>query len=383
MLYNTRIRNVIVPINSTGYGVAGTAIAKTFITERIQANVVAPLRVVCIGNPSFETKEDENIITPYLSKEPFEEVSSFVFWHAGHLDSINVPNRGGSIAYTTFELESLSNKEIENLNKFKCTATTTKHHAKIISTKVGSKCYIIPHGSSDLGLKYTPELNLCKIWGDKLGTFFKPDTLFLSSIGKYEKRKGFYKLLDIGLYSKYPGPTVILASWHNPFFSFPFDELHVRGFKQIPSNRYTVYSLNNLKVVLLSPTQTRKELIQRAMLSHAFISVSHGEGWNLPLAEMYETGIPIISSLEHVLDYIQIGEAIYRIPKEAHALIKADDRVFFHGERDWFDFSLNSITDQINLVYRTVLDGTCKYYIGINRALLGWADSLHVEWNSN
>ncbi len=381
ILSDYNVGNIIVPINGTGYGVAGTAIAKAFIEYRkaVGYGNLHGLTINCIGGkPSFETKEDEEIIAPYLKTDPNPDKLSFVFWHAGHLDSLNVPHRDMSVAYTSFEVDGLSAKEVDSLGKFCTIATTTTYHAGILRTYFTQtpKVLVIPHGSTNLNIGYNPNIEPYKIWSQKLGIPLRMDTLVLSSIGKYEKRKGFYKLLDMAQHSKYPGPTLILASWHNPFFNFPFDELHSRGFRQVPSNGYTVYALNNLKVVLLPPTKTRRELIQRAILSHGFISVSHGEGWNLPLAEMYETGIPIITSLSNVIDYLDLTRHEYCIPIEEHVITSAKDGIFFHGTHNWFDFSLDSITKEIAKLHNTVFDQTCKNSIGPFRELASWITVL-------
>lgn len=365
--------NFIAPLNDTGYGQAAQNIAEGFVESKL------PFNYCVIGSKPNLAKLNDSIATS-ITDNPDPKLPSIVFWHANALHTLNIPDRAKSIVYTTFEVDSLSSVEIQNLSPFKNVITALPSTQDVANFTLNRNDKFVPHGIfsspyhfyksnlsplpdiSDDQLSQTTE-NLIDYWSSTLDISIPQETRIFSSVGKFEKRKGYYHILDAAD-KPFATPIFIVALWNNPFIKFPWHEFHLRHFIPIKNSLgWPCYKKNNTTILLVPPVPTKKHVFDLMNKSDHYLSTSFAEGYNLPLFEAIAAGVPPVVFASHVysdskrqnsylIDCLSTKINSYVL---SNKVIKepAIDLPFFDGSSSWRTYTTEDFVSCINSVLRT------------------------------
>jgi glycosyltransferase involved in cell wall biosynthesis len=333
--------NFIGPYNRTGYGIASAGYAwglKEHITN-----------FQVIGQP--DTKAEELFSHPLINlTQKFSpadlDKDTIIFWHLNHVKQ-QLPSglKGNKYLITAFEIDSFFKEDYEYIfDTFNAIFTTSEHHKYLLEKKktdLNKSVPIFVAGHAfRLDDKHTiPFLsdehlnqNFKTFWDNFVGYNFSNDSVFLSTVGKYESRKGHPELIE-ALKHKYDVPVVLVAFWNNPFITdgFPFGDLYFNGFvPQKTEKGVKLFSYGNNCILLMPPVKTRQQVHSFCIHADYYINPSKAEGWNLPLYEMACLGMPIISTINTAAyDYLHYSDKSVCNVISSEGLVDANDHQFF------------------------------------------------------
>lgn len=323
--------NLTIPVNSLGYGMhaLGYYIALSELGYRIKVNP--------IGEPCLKAAECFHYGASMLkdiAADPFKDAPNFIVWHPQELPKClmpGVPNIGAG----AFELEPLTPAEQAGFNSVDIAVTY-----------------------SDWGLSLIDNPNKMKIWGpalawkviedkriDILSCALSPGISSVISAGKWELRKGHPEYLaTITQLAREGFSLQTVAFWNNPFTGGlvePIKAITNLGWKLKGVTEYA--SLGNAKkytffkehsrIELFSHIERYDSMIAQYKFAQAMVSLSKGEGWDLPVVDMLSIGTPVFMT-----DNTAHSEYVYKpfsIPPEEHIIKTAEDGVFFKGQGSW------------------------------------------------
>lgn len=343
--------NYVGPINATGYGVASTHYMEALLKEN------SHLGVGVIGNPNVQLDET---VQAAIQRTDYD-APVFCFWHLFDIPERITQYKGIKVGYTTFELDTLSSKDIEAINKLNLIGTASKWGKSILDKYTDpSKTFIVNHAFNkepinliDFNISCADRnKKLHKTWTKLLNPIgLSTDTLFLSAVGKFESRKGYPELIDACIKLGKTKPIVLIAYFYNPFIrdNFPFGYINSKYlYPEFTNSSIKVYKKNNFRLVLMPPAPSRNDLFSAIEHSHYFIAPSKGEGWNLPLYEAMSIGVPSIATLYSA--HTEYCNQHNVIPINASGLVAASDGVFFNGSQgNWLDVKQENIQDAIEV----------------------------------
>ena len=340
--------NYVSVFNTTGYGVASTGLANQLAIHSPDL-FIHPIA-------SVQNNEINQEVRQALQVKPNLDSPTFCFWHLHDIpNQINI-FKGPKVGYTTFELDTLRPEEVESANKLDMVGTASNWGQKVLSKYIDiKKTFVINHAfratkSTVLG-SWTPAHDqFIESWNKILAPIsLSKETLLLSSIGKYESRKGFPELIKACIEDLKDQSITLIAFWHNPFIpdGFPYSFLNAQSFyPEFTKSGVKCFRHKNFRLVLMPPLASRSEVHSAALNSDFFISPSKGEGWNLPLFEMMSYGLPCIATLNTAhLDY-----AYKAIPIESGPLQTAVDGVFFNGQGSWYGVTKEQVASAIRSI---------------------------------
>lgn len=339
--------NYVGPINTTGYGIASIGYLQSLL------DLEKDIGFKSIGQVNGPM-DPANLEAATKNFDP--SAPTFCFWHL-----FDIPNQlkectGPKVGMTTFELGSLKPNEAAALSSLDAVCTASTWGRTVLAKYFNKDIHIIPHAfkkkDDDKVLQYNKDLASIPTWEKALHPLkLDPDTLILSTAGKYESRKGHPELIDACIEIGKEKPVVLVSFLYNPFIqdNFPYGFINSRFM-------YPVYTKSGIKVfnrgkfylVLMPPTRERHELHAALSKADFFVSPSKGEGWNLPLFEMMSYGMPCITTRNTAhTDYCSIDSCITVKSNPKEPYVKAFDGQFFDGSARWHNVTKDTITTAI------------------------------------
>lgn len=364
----------IAPFNTTGYGIASIGYAKGLL-----ANNFEDFTYHVIGTPQLNHSEFKNdpiikrLIDNHLTSD-VGEGPAFVFWHfhalADIIKKFNIVPCN-SLAFSTFEVDTLKPIELQTLSNFIKVGTAAKYYTDILKSYRLNTINAIPHAyhlddaeikqilSKDHSIYMTPQYRSKALssLGIEPGFALTVKDVFIS-VGKYESRKGFKELLNAFILNqenkngnKYNEKTVLISFWHNPFIpsGFPFNIIHELNLECVFNTKgLNCYRYRDFMLIMMPPVTSRQDWINIGTdLSATFIAPSKAEGWNLPLFEALSNDIPAIATnIGGHLDYTISNNKYHKYISAKEKEI-ANDNLFFHGESTWNKIDKNSLIESI------------------------------------
>ena len=339
--------NYVGPVNTTGYGVASTGYLKALLSLEDDIGFKPIGQINGPMNPALLEKATKNF-------DP--SAPTFCFWHIFDILNQIKECTGPKVGMTTFELGSLKPNEIATLPGLDAVCTASEWGKTVLSKYYDKEVHVIPHAFKDTDdesvLRYNKDLDFIAAWQQAIDPIkLDPDTLLLSTAGKYESRKGHPELIDACIEIGKVKPVVLVSFFYNPFIedNFPYGFINSRFM-------YPVYTKSGIKVfnkgkfylILMPPTKERQELHAALSKADFFVSPSKGEGWNLPLFEMMSYGMPCVTTLNTAhTDYCTTDNCI-SIPDvigEPH--VRAFDGRFFDGTLEWHNVTKERIEETL------------------------------------
>lgn len=343
--------NYIGPLNTTGYGVAST----NYLSELLKLDNTIGFKP--IGDIQSSNLLDQKTLDKAITNFDYSK-PTFCFWHLSHIPEQIKNCTGRKVGMTTFEIDTLNNFDTSALTLLDECATASTWGKSILEQCVPNKqIHVIPHAfkaTDDTELpKYLNTDNVSTIWERVLKPIkFDKNTLFLSTAGKYESRKGHPELIDACIEIGKTTPITLIALVYNPFIydNFPYSFINSRFMYPVHTESgVKVFSKGKFKLVMLPPTAKREELHSALSRADFFISPSKGEGWNLPLFEMSSLGMPCITTLNTAhTDYCTKDSCIEIYPDASKPIVKAYDGMFFNGIGNWANITKDTIITAIN-----------------------------------
>lgn len=298
--------NVMAPVNSLGYGVAGLNITK-------ELSKACEVSLFPIGNPEITTQEDAEIIQRCVNnQESFDAKSPCLrVWH--QFSMAEQIGNGLRCGFPIFELDKFNNKELHHLSSLDKIFVCSEWAKEIITSQLCDfkNVYVAPLGV-DRNIFSTKSH---ETW---------PETRFVN-IGKWEYRKGHDILSDAFNKAFEPEDNVSLYMMnHNPFLNSEQEREWI-----------DLYSKSKLadKIEFIPRVQTHKQVAEVMSQVDCGVFPSRAEGWNLEAIELLSMGKELI-----ITDFSAHTEFC---TAENSKLISVDstedafDGIWFHGQGEW------------------------------------------------
>lgn len=260
--------NLITPINSLGYGVAGLNIYKSLLE-------LTEVGLWVIGGPEVYNQEDYQLIQQGLATARMwdNKAPCVKIWHQH--DMAQFAGKGKRIGFPFFELDKFSKQEKHSLNSLDSIFVTSNWAKEIILSETDIKeVGVIPLGV-DL-----------KIFSEKEHNY--TDKTIFFNCGKWEIRKGHDILVEIfnNAFEKEDNVELWMMC-SNPFLS------------QEEQNAWiSLYKTSKLgdKIKILPRVKTHEEVYNIMKSVDCGIFPSRAEGWNLELLEVMACGKDVIAT---------------------------------------------------------------------------------------
>jgi len=260
--------NLMTPINSLGYGVAGFNIYKSLLE-------LTNVGLWIIGGPEISSREDYQLIQEGLSTARMwdNQAPCLKIWHQH--DMAQFVGKGKRIGFPFFELNQFSEQEKHSLNSLDSIFVTSKWAKEIIlsETKI-TEVGVIPLGVDS------------KIFSEKEHSYTNKTIFF--NCGKWEIRKGHDVLVKIfnNAFEK-EDDVELWMMCSNPFLS-----------EQEQNSWESLYKTSKLgdKIKILPRVKTHKEVYNIMESIDCGIFPSRAEGWNLELLEVMACGKDVITT---------------------------------------------------------------------------------------
>ena len=333
--------NFILPLNNTGYGEAATRLLDAILYN----HAFLPFRVekiFPIGNVQIDFNEHHNSIKDLIDNRGVAD-KSFMFWHPG--DSANkLVGTKENILYTTFETDKFLPQEIESMKKFDKVITATNWGRDILANHGFINDRVVPHFSKK-EYKFNPY---------NLREMLKVKSPIYSTIGKYEIRKG-YDVLFKWLHEKIDDELTLLISANNPFNPYALKQFLIKNDYNFSRSVFfeksfiNIWTRDNITIALVEYLQSQEDLYNLIGSADRFISLSHGEGLNIPLFDMINMQIPVIFSeipahrhMYHITraNYNELYDNSTNYVINFSNMVEAYDPPFFTGNRGkWYNIA--------------------------------------------
>ena len=308
--------DLITPINSLGYGVAGYNILKGLITKH-RTTALYP-----IGKPEFI---DEYVSAALGNRDDKTIKPCVKIWHQN--DLFQFVGHGEHIGFPIFELTEFSEEEKLSLSHCDKIFVCSKWAKEVILDQM------IGHFFDDGRIHVVPLGVDTELFKPHIGA--RPQTIFFNC-GKWEKRKGHDILLECFNRAFELGDNVELwMMCENPFIGEANNDW---------ANLYKSSKLGS-KIRLIPRQQTHKDVYNIMKQVDCGIFPARAEGWNLELLEMMSCGKHVIAT--NYSAHTEFCNKDNCMLVEIDSLEKAEDGVFFSGKYgEWANISESS-KDQI------------------------------------
>jgi glycosyltransferase involved in cell wall biosynthesis len=285
--------------------------------------------------------------------------TSLLFWHASDVSGFYGKIR---VLYTVFETDRLSAAEEKGIQNVDAVIVPTPWHLDVLRETYHYKkpAFHIPAGVSAIF-----GAGLARYKSPMVPKDFPDNGLIMSSVGKYEKRKGQREAIAaLGILANEKGvPILLLANWINIFdpswFNDVEGELAANGFiKQEKMNHnemFEVYAKGRCNIcVLQRPLHDAANVANFYKASDYLLHPAFAEGWGLPISEAGRCGIPVIAQRYGGMQ--TSVPAAGSIPLEGKMVV-ANDGKFFHGDRgQWSETTVESIVRAVDYASKHVRD---------------------------
>lgn len=182
-------------------------------------------------------------------------------------------------------------------------------------------------------------------------------------VGKFEKRKSTIEVLQAYLkaFRETREETRLLLHCYNPFDkNFLQTIQHVflsNGLRIVPSTSQSsiVGSLGNCIVEVPLGRIPKMQIAQLYRYAHIGVFPSRAEGWNLPLMEALQSGLPCITT--NYSAHTEYANKEYGFNENLLLnnlkMTTAVDNVWFHGNRgEWADISVSELAEKMLSSYK-------------------------------
>lgn len=340
--------NIYGPINTLGYGIHTTNFAYALKQKGYDVRF-RPIGTISNYNSDYLPMAKDLLETRI---EDFD-APTIVLWHQQ-----DVARYRGTplIGYTVFETQKLSEDDVKELSNLTYIFVVSEWAKNVLEQydELKDKVYVVPEGVEEtIYSPNAPTTEASQAIAQAIG-----DRYCILSIGKYEKRKGTDKILELMEKKIKNGMTQVclLAMWHNPFIQ-NFDgglvqKLADAGFflDNELSNEMGMPIFDSLsgghRIIYLPRGFTEVQLASIYHLADLGIFPYCAEGWNLPLLDVLACGTPCIATnYSGPTEYL--GDTDCTLIEEFE-MVPAEDEMWFDGTLgDWAEVSIDHLYDLV------------------------------------
>jgi hypothetical protein len=325
--------NMTIPINSLGYGMHALGYYKILLENNwdisinsITKNETDLVNSNLLKDLGISTEVNKSIIAPKYN------APNIIVWHSDHFAQYkmqNVPN----IGMGAFELSPITKEQQAGFLNVDLACTYSTWGLNEIHN---------PNKKKVLGPVWSYYFkNISKFENENFNTNNNPIVI---SPGKWEQRKGHPLFLE--LLSEYAEDNLnlnVYAFWNNSFtghLTQPIKALHDAGWnlknvislKEFETTVY-LYSKKNIQIYLFGHIPKYTNMISLYKQGDAMISLSFGEGWDMPLLDALGLDIPIFITANTA--HLEYHNPLYCISEQEHSYEIAYDGVWFNRQGNW------------------------------------------------
>lgn len=344
--------NIYAPINILGYGIHASNMVKAIKEEGEEYNI-QPL-----GQSQTDPYFEEYIKEGFSNRDKFNanNPSLFIFHDEYSPQSCGSPQMTFSI-FETSKLKPLSKTMLENGPADIILTTTQKHKELLVENGIKKPVHVINEGIDDSlynTIPYDAHIDTGKF------TYLM--------VGKREERKFTDTTISTWIKMMRNKDVALIVHSFNPFVhkdekEHPFTNLacwtgedpralgfDYKGFDG-KAHKFTNQSCD---IYFTTPSLSTSAMPSLYHSANVGISMSRGEGWNLPLSEMMACGIPCITT-----DCLGHSEYVIGAPEIQTELISkiteqeiANDGIWFNGTfGEWGKPNTTDLEELLNLTY--------------------------------
>lgn len=362
--------NLYGPINNLGYGIFTRGLIQG-LTQ--QGHLDFHLNMIG-GQPQIENPSQEEMgLLQYLSQVPWQRSSpSIAIWHEFDLSKFS---GNKLIGFPIFETTGFFPAAINYLSQMDAVMVPSTWAKNVIHNNVGESLpvFVVPGGA-----------NLVK--SDAVDKTQKYEGFTFLHIGKFENRKSTIELIRayVMAFSETKFQTRLLCHCYNPFDQH-FQQNMVKllsslGLRVIQStSQYSIVAIKGNSIVEIPVGRIPDEQVsQLYRAAHIGVFPAKGEGWNLPLMEAIQSGLPCIAT-NHSAHTEYLNEE-FNYPQELllnqFNLQPAFDGLYFKGDRgNWAVISVEELSQKMRIVYDNYPQILARFDNGKIKETFNWANT--------
>jgi len=336
--------NLYVPLNDLGYGRLSRGLIKGLQSIGAGNFFLSP-----IGNPDLEDKqEQQDLITFSQNSRWNKSAPGVAIWH-----EFDLARFSGSklVAFPIFETTKFNPLAISYLSQMDAVFTLSEWAAQVVRDNIPSqkKVFSVPAAANVIVNENTEKVKKAKSF-----TFL--------AMGKYEARKSPVETIQayINAFSETKEDTQLICHIHNPFDrNFTANIISILkqlGLSVVPSSQpNNICAIKGSSVVQVITNRVFEEDIFK-LFRHAHVGVfpAKAEGWNLPLMEAIQSGLPCIATNYSAHTEYLNSKFGYNpdLLLNKLTMVPAVDGQYFHGDRgNWALPDVNEISEKMKYCY--------------------------------
>ena len=316
--------NLMAPINSLGYGVAGLNILKA-----LRQDTAVCLSI--IGSPEVTTQEDADAVQESVSRKASFDPSApcLKVWH--EFDMAERIGNGPFFGFPFFEITRFDEPRIRHLGSTDGVIVTSEWAASVVKDNIKSaQTHVCPLGvdRSVFNEHGNVRSNVCD---------------FLNC-GKWEVRKGHDILVKA--FNEAFGEEDDVELWmmcENPFYS-----------REENANWEMMYKESGLgnKIRMIPRQQTQNDVYNIMIQTDCGVFPARAEGWNLELLEMMSCGKQVIAT--NYSAHTEFCDNNNCLLIDTDGVEPAQDGKWFFGQGNWAkieDAQFNSLVEHLRMIH--------------------------------
>lgn len=357
--------NLYAPLNELGYGRLSRGLISGLKDNGIHQFFLSP-----IGNIEIENQEEAQYYNQH--SKTFKWVREFpgiAIWHEFDLAKFSSKKL---IAFPIFETTGFVQEAVNYLSQMDAIIVLSEWAKEIVERNIGSSVpvFVVPAAATVLST-------------DVINQTPKSKSFAFLMVGKYESRKSPIEAVQayIQAFSNRSEDTKFILHVFNPFDpNFRNNMANVLkkvGMSIVPSSRtdLIVAVKGSCLVEVVCGRIPESKVFELYKHCHMGIFPAKAEGWNLPLMEAIQTGLPCIATdysahTEYLNKKFNYNEDL--LLKEFQ-IAPAYDGIFFHGNRgDWALPNIGELADKMLYSYLNYAEVTEKFDNTLIKAEFTW-----------
>lgn len=336
--------NLYGPINDLGYGV----FTRGLISGLLDLNK-KDFNLSIIGQPQIEDQAELTTLTRLAQQNPWNrKTTSIAIWHEFDLTRFSGQKL---VAFPIFETSDFFPIAKHYMSQMDAVFVASSWAKGVVQKAIGASfpVFVVPAGANLLTSATVEQTN-------KFNSF-----TFLT-LGKYEQRKSPLETIKAYLlgFQDRPVHTRLICHCYNPFDNnFKNNMLQMltaMGLKPLKSASPNSLVATHKSCIVEIPLGRipREQVFQLYKACHMGVFPSKGEGWNLPLMEAIQSGLPCIATdysahTEYLTPEFNYDQSLLL---KKFALQPAHDGVYFKGDRgNWAVVDVRDLAEKMTYAY--------------------------------